>query len=138
MSYDCRDIGGFLEVTLVWIHSIHKNLCRTQWSPVGNNIDFRDNRFVYGYAFNLWLLYQWYCFSGAHVEGPFINKEKKGAHNPTFITTPLQNGSKCVTEMYGSLDNVAMVTIAPELDGSLDTITEFLNKEVVVSIGKIV
>ena len=39
MLYDCRDIGGFLEVTLVWIHPIHQILCRTQWSRVGNNID---------------------------------------------------------------------------------------------------
>ena len=48
MFYDCRGIGGFLEVTSVWIHPIHQNLCRTQWPRVGNNIDSRDNRFVYG------------------------------------------------------------------------------------------
>ena len=39
MLYDCRDIGGFLEVALVWIH---QNLYRTQWPRVGNNIDSRD------------------------------------------------------------------------------------------------
>ena len=39
-----------LEVTLLWIHPIHKNLCRTQWPRVDNNIDYRDNRFVYGYV----------------------------------------------------------------------------------------
>ena len=50
MLYDCRDIGGFLEVTLVWIHPIHQNLNRTQWPRVDNNIDTRDNRFVYGYV----------------------------------------------------------------------------------------
>ena len=43
-------IGGFLEVTLVWIHPIHQNLCRTQWPRVGNDIDSRDNGFVYGYV----------------------------------------------------------------------------------------
>ena len=48
--YDCRDIGGFLEVTLVWIHPIHQNIYRTQWPRVGNNIDSRDNGFVYGYV----------------------------------------------------------------------------------------
>ena len=47
---DCREIGGFLEVTLVWIHPIHQNPCRTQWPRVGNNIDSRDNRFVYDYV----------------------------------------------------------------------------------------
>ena len=50
VSYDCRDIGRFLEVTLEWIHPIHQNLCRTGWQRVGNNVDSRNNRFVYGYA----------------------------------------------------------------------------------------
>ena len=49
MLYDGKDIGRFLEVTLVWIHPIHQNLYRTQWPYVGNNIDFRDSRFVYVY-----------------------------------------------------------------------------------------
>ena len=46
MVYDCRDIDGYLAVTLVWIHPIHQNLCRTQWPRVGNNIDSKDNWFV--------------------------------------------------------------------------------------------
>ena len=50
MLYDCRDIGGFLEITYSWSHPIHQNLCRTQWAHVGSNIDYRDNRFVYGYV----------------------------------------------------------------------------------------
>ena len=50
MLYDCRDIGGFLEVTSLWIHPIHQNLCRTQWPRVHNNIDCSHNRFVYGYV----------------------------------------------------------------------------------------
>ena len=50
MLYDCRDTGGFLEVTFVWIHSIHQNVYRTQRPRVGNNIDSRDNKFVYGYV----------------------------------------------------------------------------------------
>ena len=45
--YDCRDIGGFLEVTFLWIYPIYKNLCRLQWLRVGINIDYRDNSFVY-------------------------------------------------------------------------------------------
>ena len=45
---DCKDIGGFLEVTLSWIHPIHQNQSRRQWSRVGKNIEYRDNKFVYG------------------------------------------------------------------------------------------
>ena len=44
MLYDCGDTGGFLEATLLWIHPIHQNLCRTQWPRVDNNIDSRDNQ----------------------------------------------------------------------------------------------
>ena len=44
MLDDCRDIGRFLEVTLMWIHPMHQNLYRTQWPRVGNNIDYRDNK----------------------------------------------------------------------------------------------
>ena len=46
-------MDGFLEVTLVWIHPIHRNLCKTQWPRVGNNIDSRDNMFVYGFVSGL-------------------------------------------------------------------------------------
>ena len=44
MLYDCRDIGGFLEVKLEWIHPIHKNPGRTQWPCLGNSIDLRDKK----------------------------------------------------------------------------------------------
>ena len=40
MVYDCRDISGFLEAILMWIHPIHQNQYRTQWLRVGNNIDY--------------------------------------------------------------------------------------------------
>ena len=46
MLYNSRDIGGFLEVTLLQIHQIHQNLNTTQWPREGNNIDDRDNWFV--------------------------------------------------------------------------------------------
>ena len=29
---------------------MHQNLYRTQWPRVGNNVDYRDKRFVYGYV----------------------------------------------------------------------------------------
>ena len=46
------DMDGFLDVTLLLrIRPIYQNLqnmCRTQWARVGNNIDYRYTRFVYG------------------------------------------------------------------------------------------
>ncbi len=71
-----------------------------------------------------------------HVEGPFINLAKKGAHDERFIKGSLDDGTNCIKEIYGSLENVAMVTIAPEIDGILDAIPLFLKNNVVVSIGK--
>ena len=71
---------------------------------------------------------------GAHVEGPFINPDKKGAHNPKFIKTTI--GQSSIAEVYGSLENVAMVTIAPENKGALDTIPFFVKNNVTVSIGR--
>ena len=41
MLYDCRDIGGFfIEVTLLWIHPIRQNLCRTQLATYGQQYRF--------------------------------------------------------------------------------------------------
>lgn len=75
-------------------------------------------------------------FAGLHLEGPFICKEKKGAHNPDFITT-YDNGIQDVYDMYGSdLSNVAIVTIAPELERSTEVIEELVKKGIKVSIGK--
>ncbi|GLE07683.1 hypothetical protein PINS_up018286 [Pythium insidiosum] len=42
---------------------------------------------------------------GLHLEGPFINVERKGAHDPGSLE-----------ERYGSLEHVAIVTLAPELE----------------------
>ena len=75
-------------------------------------------------------------FLGAHVEGPFINPDRKGAHNPSLITTPKCNGVTGVTDIYGSLENAAMVTIAPEIEGALDVISDFVDNHVTVSLGK--
>ena len=38
-------------------------------------------------------------------------------------------------ETYGSLENVSIVTVAPELPGILDLIPHLVEKNVVVSIG---
>ncbi len=75
---------------------------------------------------------------GVHCEGPFINIEKKGAHEQAFIQPSLS--PTLLQDVYGSqLDNVRLVTLAPELEGGLETIAwlkERTNeKEIVVAIG---
>ena len=47
---------------------------------------------------------------GAHLEGPFINPEKKGAQNEKFIIKPSLNFIK------DYLDIIKIITYAPEMD----------------------
>lgn len=71
---------------------------------------------------------------GVHVEGPFINLEKKGAHHPDYIST-FDKGVDDVERMYGSLDNISVITLAPELAGSGEVIRSLTQKGITVSVG---
>ncbi|GLV35240.1 uncharacterized protein CBL_01611 [Carabus blaptoides fortunei] len=71
---------------------------------------------------------------GVHVEGPFINIEKKGAHPPQCIQG-FDNGIQTVLDAYGSMDNVKIITLAPELKNALPVIQELSKKNIVVSVG---
>lgn len=72
---------------------------------------------------------------GAHLEGPFISKEKYGAHQVSQLKT-LDKGIENVQEVYGqALTNIKIITLAPELDPTGQVI-EYLTKQgIVVSIG---
>ncbi|KAJ2848853.1 hypothetical protein IWW36_003041, partial [Coemansia brasiliensis] len=67
---------------------------------------------------------------GAHVEGPFMNPKKKGAHELACLRAA-PNGLADFDMCYG-LDNlrkyVAYVTVAPEVDGVLDAIPDLIRK----------
>lgn len=71
---------------------------------------------------------------GVHVEGPFINTEKKGAH-PEIYITDFRNGFQALLDMYGSLDNVSIITIAPELERSEEIIQKCVSQGITVSVG---
>ncbi|XP_013388887.1 N-acetylglucosamine-6-phosphate deacetylase-like isoform X2 [Lingula anatina] len=71
---------------------------------------------------------------GVHVEGPFISKEKRGAHLLENMAT-YDNGFSDVLDMYHDISSVRIVTLAPELPRSLDVIREFVDRGVVVSLG---
>nr|XP_037271024.1 LOW QUALITY PROTEIN: N-acetylglucosamine-6-phosphate deacetylase-like [Rhipicephalus microplus] len=72
--------------------------------------------------------------SGVHLEGPFISKHKKGAHKAQLIQD-LSGGFESLMHVYGSLDSVAIVTMAPELDPDGKVIQALVKKGVTVSIG---
>ena len=73
--------------------------------------------------------------TGLHLEGPFISEEKKGAHPIDLIRNFEENGVKDVVDTYGSLDNVIIITLAPEFDNAEVVIEELTRKGVVVSVG---
>jgi N-acetylglucosamine-6-phosphate deacetylase len=68
---------------------------------------------------------------GWHVEGPFLNPARAGAHDPSALKTPDRGAARGWSRDAG----VRMVTIAPELPGALDLVTELLARGVVVSAG---
>jgi N-acetylglucosamine-6-phosphate deacetylase len=72
---------------------------------------------------------------GLHLEGPYFGLEKIGAHPLNNVKTPKNHP---ISKVYGDdLKNVKIVTLAPEVDGSLDLIKELKTKHpsIVVSIG---
>lgn len=71
---------------------------------------------------------------GMHLEGPFISKEKKGAHNDKHIKN-FGNGFPDVLDTYGVLDDVSIVTLAPEYPRSDEVISELVKRGIVVSMG---
>lgn len=80
---------------------------------------------------------------GMHLEGPFFAKSKRGAHNHQHIVNPT-HGIQSVRETYGFdgegdndtlLNEVDIITLAPELSGSLETIRALKKQNVAVSCG---
>lgn len=68
---------------------------------------------------------------GLHIEGPYLNKEKKGAHNPSYIREP--NATE--VSNWGRDNGIWLVTLAPERDGAAQMIADLTARGVVVSAG---
>lgn len=70
---------------------------------------------------------------GAHLEGPFLSPNRCGAQNGDHLLTPDRQAMAALLE--AGRGYVRTVTIAPELPGALDVITELVRAGVVASIG---
>ena len=55
---------------------------------------------------------------GLHVEGPFLNPKKKGAHNPAYLRLPDLDAVRDWSPETG----IRLVTLAPELPGALELV----------------
>lgn len=69
---------------------------------------------------------------GLHVEGPWISKEKRGAHNAEWIFSPTIDQAKELLE-YGK-DVIKMITVAPEAVSN-EIIDLIHSNNIVVSAG---
>jgi len=70
---------------------------------------------------------------GIHLEGPYINLEKRGAHDADYVRHPSIDEFEEIWE--ASNHTVKIVTLAPELDGSNLLIQKLRELGIVASIG---
>jgi len=68
--------------------------------------------------------------AGIHLEGPFLSPEHAGAHRRELLRAP-SSGVPC----HYADPSVRLVTIAPELDGSLALIRSLRQRGVAVALG---
>jgi N-acetylglucosamine-6-phosphate deacetylase len=68
---------------------------------------------------------------GLHLEGPYLNPEKCGAHNPAYLRLP----DESEYSHWNPSSHVRLVTLAPELEGASDAIKTLDRNGVVVGAG---
>ncbi len=70
---------------------------------------------------------------GVHLEGPFISHAKRGVHPPEHIQPP---SLELFDRFYhAARGHISLMTVAPELPGACDLITEATRRGVCVSVG---
>ena len=70
---------------------------------------------------------------GAHLEGPYLAPDQRGAHNVDFLREPDPESVESLLD--AAAGTLRQVTIAPELPGALEAIAEFAAAGVTVAIG---
>ncbi|KAF9900720.1 putative N-acetylglucosamine-6-phosphate deacetylase [Linnemannia zychae] len=87
---------------------------------------------------------------GAHVEGPFINEARVGAHERRVLQASANSGYQDFKNVYGfeggtpeeqrqlsdrDLHSVKIITCAPELEGVMESIPDLVKAGITVSVG---
>ncbi|RFA13416.1 N-acetylglucosamine-6-phosphate deacetylase [Subtercola boreus] len=70
---------------------------------------------------------------GSHLEGPFLARNHRGAHNPAYLCTP--TAELVDAFLAAGRGTIRQVTLAPELTGALDAIDRFVAAGVTVGVG---
>jgi len=68
---------------------------------------------------------------GLHLEGPYLNPQRAGAHDKRWIRSP----AVADLDAWEPLDRIRLVTLAPEMPGAQALIAHLLRAGVVVSAG---
>ncbi|NYI07623.1 N-acetylglucosamine-6-phosphate deacetylase [Allostreptomyces psammosilenae] len=71
--------------------------------------------------------------AGLHFEGPFINPGRCGAHDPTLLRAP--DPAEVRKLLDAARGTTLMVTLAPELDGGLDSVRLLAEHGVIAAVG---
>jgi N-acetylglucosamine-6-phosphate deacetylase len=69
---------------------------------------------------------------GFNLEGPFLAASRKGAHDATHLLAPSAVEPALLEPL---LDDLRVITVAPELPGALELIAALADRGVVVSLG---
>ncbi|PWD50758.1 N-acetylglucosamine-6-phosphate deacetylase [Serinibacter arcticus] len=72
---------------------------------------------------------------GAHLEGPFLSPERKGAHRADWMLDPSREHLDALLANPATREVLLTVTLAPELPGALAAIERLAGDGVVVSVG---
>jgi N-acetylglucosamine-6-phosphate deacetylase len=70
---------------------------------------------------------------GVHLEGPFLNYEKRGAHPAQYLLTPTVETVQWI--LNDSAPTVKLITLAPELDPTNEVIPYLKSQGIRVSLG---
>jgi N-acetylglucosamine-6-phosphate deacetylase len=70
---------------------------------------------------------------GIHLEGPYINVKRRGAHPPVWLREPAPAETEQILEV--TRGHLRLITIAPELPGAHAMIRRMVEAGVTVSIG---
>ena len=70
---------------------------------------------------------------GVHLEGPFLNPAKKGAHPEQYLLPLTLDNIKKVVDNYQ--DIIKIITLAPELDCTGETIKYLKERNIIISLG---
>ncbi|HEX7321480.1 MAG TPA: N-acetylglucosamine-6-phosphate deacetylase [Mycobacterium sp.] len=71
--------------------------------------------------------------AGIHLEGPWLSRQRCGAHDPAQLRSP--DPAEVDRLLAAGAGTIRMVTLAPELPGAIDAIRRFVDAGVVVALG---